>query len=306
MNETSSYCISNKVLFGSYPTQTIVQDLEEKGVVCFVNLTNPIEKNIYPYITNHAKIFNFPINDRSVPRDWEQFGKLIVKISNIYHGLRENESIYIHCRGGHGRSGVLVACLIAFIENISPEDSITKTMISHQKREKMREKWRIIGSPQTRGQKTFVYRYFAPFFVLKIYKGGDTEGMSVGSNHGVLVEEVGFFNTAEGAIHAHKDLEDKAFVKLLMKEKDPKKCWKIGIQKKVPDDWEEKKYQIIHNILKLKYIQNIQIKRNLMKTGLRPIIVLTRIDMNWENNSNDTNVVGKILLNVRNDFYEEE
>ena len=91
-----------------------------------------------------------------------------------------------------------------------------------------------------------------------------------------------------------------------MKEKDPKKCWKIGIQKKVPDDWEEKKYQIIHNILKLKYIQNIQIKRNLMKTGLRPIIVLTRIDMNWENNSNDTNVVGKILLNVRNDFYEEE
>ena len=43
------YFIKNKALFGSFPTQTTVKELESEGVRYFINLTNTHEKKTTPY-----------------------------------------------------------------------------------------------------------------------------------------------------------------------------------------------------------------------------------------------------------------
>lgn len=65
-----SYFIQNKALFGSYPTQESVLELEEHGVRYFVDLTHNGEKNTTPYETKYKYIrFRY---ETTIPR---QIGK---------------------------------------------------------------------------------------------------------------------------------------------------------------------------------------------------------------------------------------
>ena len=66
--DKSSYFIENRALFGSFPDQSSVTELEKEGVRVFVNLTYDHEKKISPYQTNYQKI-SFPIPDIEVPEN---------------------------------------------------------------------------------------------------------------------------------------------------------------------------------------------------------------------------------------------
>ena len=120
--ERCSYFIENKALFGSYPTQETVNYLETMGVVCFVDLTNKDETNITKYSTK-VEYVNYPILDRKIPLNWKTFAKLILDCCEKIKQLKVGEKIYIHCKGGHGRSGILVACILCYYNNLSVEES---------------------------------------------------------------------------------------------------------------------------------------------------------------------------------------
>ena len=67
--DNASFFIKNRALFGSFPTQESVDELEKNGVRYFINLTDlTIEKNIIPYKTNYV-YFNYPIIDNYIPTD---------------------------------------------------------------------------------------------------------------------------------------------------------------------------------------------------------------------------------------------
>ena len=153
-----AFFIPSKALFGGFPTQDEVNELENSGVRYFVNLTCDTEDKIFPYNTNYINI-QFPIRDRNVPEDINSFSEFIVNISNIINNLDNNELVYIHCKGGHGRSGIVVACILCYLYKISAEQAIECTTNYHNTRINMKEKWRKIGSPQTVAQKSFVYFY---------------------------------------------------------------------------------------------------------------------------------------------------
>ena len=156
--EKSSYFIENRAMFGSFPTQDSVNLLEKEGVRFFVNLTNDYEKKIIPYKTQYSYI-NYPIKDRHTPTDKKSFAQFIIKIANIIDKLGKDELLYLHCKGGHGRSGVVVSILLCYIFKIKPQESLEYTTIYHNRRKIMREKWRKIGSPQTFEQKKFVHNF---------------------------------------------------------------------------------------------------------------------------------------------------
>jgi hypothetical protein len=154
--DTSSFFIDKKAMFGSYPTQANVDILEEEGVRVFVNLTCEHEKKITPYLTKY-KYISFPIPDREVPVDSRKFSAFINNIITIIKNLENSDKIYIHCKGGHGRSGLVVACISSKIFEISPKHALRYTTNCHSNRKTMRYKWRCIGSPQTHLQKQYVY-----------------------------------------------------------------------------------------------------------------------------------------------------
>lgn len=74
---------------------------------------------------------------------------------------QKGENIYVHCIGGHGRAGMITAILAKLILNVEVEEALKIIYEAHQKRPEMKEKWRKLGSPQTKKQFTFVYSYFS-------------------------------------------------------------------------------------------------------------------------------------------------
>ena len=139
--EISSYFIEDKCLFGPYPSNTDVKELEKNGVKYFVDLTSKEDKlDNYNCDTTYI---SYPIKDNSIPDDKEDFLNFLDYIKKVFYTLPAGDKIYIHCKGGHGRSGMLVACLLCCILGLRSEESISKTSESHNKRPLLKKSGKI-------------------------------------------------------------------------------------------------------------------------------------------------------------------
>lgn len=292
--DKTSYFIKDIGLFGSFPTNETVKELENIGVRIFVDLTFHTEKNILPYHTNY-KYLNFPIKDRFYPENKKEFSKFILEVTNLIYKLKLNEKIYIHCKGGHGRSGVVVAILLCQIFNFSPEESLEHTKKSHNNRIVMREKWRFIGCPQTFQQKNFVINFCKPIHFCDKNICDNTLGFSNFSNHNITIKNVGTFINAESAFQSYKT-DDLYIIKKLFVATTPRIIKKISSNIFCKEKSEKKSFDILFKILKYKFEQHNLINK-LIDTNLSPIIY----------NCNDiffldNNLLGKCLTKLRNYF----
>lgn len=290
-----SYFIPFRAIFGSFPTQETVELLEKDGVRYFFDLTEEKEK-LTPYRTNYNYV-NFPIPDRDIPRNWFEFVKFIVRVSNIIERLEEGEKIYLHCKGGHGRSGVVVACVLCYLFKMKPDMSLYLTNKYHNERPTMREIWRKMGSPQTAEQRAFVCRFFTP-----IYFTNDVFNfLSTFSNYTIRVENVGVFPTLESAYQAHKNLENKEYVEVQMNSKSGRFSKIEGrmVQLTYPN-WEESRVDIMYKLLRMKFDQNPELKIKLAFTGLRPLVYYSKSKSFWSNSGE--NMLGVLLEKVRREL----
>lgn len=305
--DRSSFFIKNKAMFGSFPTQQAVEELEKEGVRFFVDLTHHNERKIVPYKTKYTYI-SYPIIDRNTPHNILEFILMIVRLSNIIYSLKSGELLYIHCKGGHGRSGVMVAVLLSYMFKLSPEKSLKFTAKYHSNRKVMREKWRLVGSPQTCQQKSFVFFCCKPLYFYKSsYKVGNTIGFSTFSPHPVYIKDFGVFPTSESAIQAYKDPTNKEYIKKLQNSLDPVFAKKLSKQINVRKDWSEVCYNIIYRIIKLKFEQHPYLKDVLINTKLCPLIQETSDDDYWDMGDavKGKNLIGDILTKLRNSYYQE-
>jgi predicted NAD-dependent protein-ADP-ribosyltransferase YbiA (DUF1768 family) len=298
--DRSSEFIRGKARFGSYPTQKYVEEFENMGVRYFVNLTYDEEKHIIPYKTKYTYI-HYPISDHRVPTCWKSFAQFIIKIGNIIKSLKEEEQIYIHCKGGHGRSGIVVASLLCYLYNIPASEGIAKTNRYHSYRKDMREKWRKIGSPQTRSQKHFVSKFFETLY---IYDNNTKYFSCIFRNDAeisVNIPNLGKFSTTEEAFKKIKKIyfgnkdfcQDKIkFRQVIQNMLKDIYCNEEKLNIDI-DNWDNIKYFVMYILLRYKFKHNDDIREKLLKTGLRPIIY-------W---GDKNNFLGEILSKIRNDLY---
>lgn len=297
----SSYFIKGKAMFGSYPSQEAVQELEKEGVRFFVDLTFPDERKILPYTTKYNYL-RFPITDCKAPRDWRSFAQLVVHLANVITGLGNEERVYIHCKGGHGRSGVVVACLLCYIFKIDPSTALQRTSASHSKRSVMRDKWRKIGSPQTYHQKNFVHKFFSPLKFHRPFRHGHTAGFSTLTAHPVTIPGLGTFPTAEAAIQAHKAAGDVEYIKKLKTVKSPSVAIAAGNAVDCPE-WSEIEQNVTYLVLREKFDQYPELKSALLDTGLRQIVQCYSSE---EHGPSENSSVGKALMELRSHYYLSE
>lgn len=305
--DRTSYFIKDKALFGSFPTQEGVEELELEGVRYFVNLTHDHERKIIPYKTKYNYI-SFPIVDRRVPRDWRAFARFIIRISDIIKSLKDDELIFIHCKGGHGRSGVVVACILCYMFNMSPTEALERTTNSHSKRSIMREKWRKLGAPQTKHQKNFVYKFFEKFVFYRYPKEPDgrfinyrdyTEGFSNYSDYPVEYNDT-IYPNSRAAISTVKLLMDLKENRTIPLCRTP--------DRKVSKNYYKELCVKMYDILRCKFDQHPELKHNLMNTGLRKIVYRTSEDSFWGDGGDGTghNYLGKTLYRLREYYYRYE
>lgn len=125
------WVIPGKFMAGYYPSSRDAKRAKEKlrallecGIRCFVSLMEENEENhagkrFAPYeeeleqlaapMEAQVTCIRIPIEDMSVPSRSTMRGILDVIDSAIYRGC----PVYVHCRGGRGRTGTVVGCYLA-------------------------------------------------------------------------------------------------------------------------------------------------------------------------------------------------
>lgn len=275
-----SYFIEGKALFGSFPTQEEVDELEMQNVRVFVDLTYEGEEKTTPYMTKYSYV-KYTIKDHKIPEDWKTFAVFIMNTSETIKKLRENEKIYVHCKGGHGRSGIVVACILCYYHNISPQEALRMTTKFHSQRPVMREKWRKIGSPQSYDQKNFVCNFFKPLKFGSKMDEDSTKGFDMDEPFSLTIKLKGETYNFENASQALQ------------------KMYSL-----FPEKWEEKKKFYMYDILFYKFSQNDELMKKLLNTGLRPLVKISK-DHYWGcgKNGQGLNMMGKLLYILRKNLY---
>lgn len=306
--QNSSYFIEERALFGCYPKQRDVNELVEKGVRYFVNLTSPNESKIKPYELPPSCVrINFPIRDHGVPRDWHAFSKFISKISSIIATLQFPRKMYIHCRGGHGRAGLIVSILLCHIFKIEPIESLRKTSVFHALRPSIKEKWKAIGSPHEYRQRAFVYRYFEPLNLYRMqYKQESDSGFSRFSDHPFEVDGKQYLCLESALLDKLNDTlsnpnETIDFSTLC--GKDAFAVRKYFARKNV-SEWKKVREETLKTLILLKFKKYPRIKQKLLRTGLRQINMFARGNFTWPTGDGN-NVTGDMLMDIRSSLYED-
>ena len=151
--------------FGGYPSEDEFHELLRANTTLFVDLTTAREKKNLPFVytvPEERTYISFPILDNQIPKNRKLFLDLVHYVA---HCLQEQKHVYIHCRGGHGRSGILVASLLCYLLNIPPHVAIQQATLYHSRRPNLKPKWRDISCPQMYRQQKFVMDLFQPVHI---------------------------------------------------------------------------------------------------------------------------------------------
>ncbi len=110
------WVIEGRFLAGEYPGARDPAQAREKiaafqkaGITTFIDLTEPHELAPYELLLADAgaEYRRFPIRDVSVPRDVRHMQDILNAIDTA---LANGRNVYVHCWGGIGRTGTVVAC----------------------------------------------------------------------------------------------------------------------------------------------------------------------------------------------------
>jgi len=152
-----------RLLFGGYPSGNRIRYLKSIGVRYVIDLTTPYEKKklpVYNSYDNDIIYVNFPIRDNFIPYDMNLFNEFIVWLIFTIGVMKEDEMMYVHCKGGHGRSGMVMCCILCLMYNLLPEKSIEEITTSHRERPLLTEKWRTQLCPSNEIQRIFINRVY--------------------------------------------------------------------------------------------------------------------------------------------------
>lgn len=173
MFEFCSCFYKDNAYFGGYPSKEQFIQLKEKGFEIFVDLTTIKEKNSFEFIYNFDTVFqnsqlnyiNYSIIDNKIPNDTLMFLQILEKLK-IY--IEDGKKVYLHCKGGHGRSSLVVCCLLILLNNNNDDKKIQNvfqlTKELHKKRKNLKKKYLNIDCPQVSMQKQFVLKFQESYF----------------------------------------------------------------------------------------------------------------------------------------------
>jgi rhodanese/phosphatase family protein len=114
----SYWVIPSRVLAGEYPgadddteARARLARLHAAGVDSFVDLTEDGELPPYRHLLpKHTEYLRCAIMDTYVPNNVSQTQELL---SAIHAALARGRCVYVHCRAGIGRTGLIVGCFLA-------------------------------------------------------------------------------------------------------------------------------------------------------------------------------------------------
>lgn len=130
---------SGRVFFGPAPFCNEMIEIKNAGAQIVWNLLEESdileeEKNIF------SEVVHSPIPDYSIPNQNSNF---IENLNIIENRLINGQTVFIHCFGGRGRTGMALAALLMRIDHLSAKEALDQV-------------YQLCRGPETEEQKDFV------------------------------------------------------------------------------------------------------------------------------------------------------
>ena len=146
--------------FGCYPNEEQFQELLANDFIYFIDLTTLKDRNNLKFnysleIPKYKNIIyiNFSIIDNYIPHSQKLFQEFVYILQNI---IEKKKKVYIHCKGGHGRSPMIVASLLCSLYFYPPQKALSLTKNYYENRVNLKEKYKGIQCPQIYCQRKFI------------------------------------------------------------------------------------------------------------------------------------------------------
>ena len=159
---TSNWLIKGRIMVGSAPGSHVLDKadpckfqkyskknalcelgvLRDEGITSFLSLQQssealkfrPMYQTLLSKAWSEGLVPSFtrqPVVDGSIMRDEE----LLQLVNTFYEKYMQNEVLYIHCYGGHGRAGTVAACLLAKVySHMTAEEALGRVQAYHDTR----------------------------------------------------------------------------------------------------------------------------------------------------------------------------
>jgi len=111
------WVLPGRLLAGEYPggaspaaTRERLKRLEAAGIGCFIDLTQPGEMPPYEeLLAEGVEHRRFPVTDHGLPAERRQ---MVDTLQGVRAALGSSRAVYLHCRAGIGRTGMVAGCLL--------------------------------------------------------------------------------------------------------------------------------------------------------------------------------------------------
>lgn len=157
----NSYKVDERIYAGEYPA-TSNETLGRKelsrfvkfGITHFIDLTEKGELSPYSqWLPNGCIYKRFAVKDCGTPRSVQDVAALLEEMVAIIN-KNKNAKVYIHCRGGIGRTGTIVGCYYAMLlKNYTLANNLLQKQFSESPKSTFRQ------TPETLQQRQFIMRF---------------------------------------------------------------------------------------------------------------------------------------------------
>jgi ADP-ribosylglycohydrolase/protein tyrosine phosphatase (PTP) superfamily phosphohydrolase (DUF442 family) len=114
------WVLPGQLLAGEYPggaapeaTRARLQRLLAAGIECFLDLTQPGEVAPHPPYESELpagiEYLRAPVTDHAIPEERAQMAAILEALARV---LDSGRPVYLHCRAGIGRTGMVAGCLL--------------------------------------------------------------------------------------------------------------------------------------------------------------------------------------------------
>ena len=157
----NSYKVDDRIYAGEYPAtsnETLgrreLSRFVKFGITHFIDLTEGGELSPYSqWLPDGCCYTRFAIKDCGVPRSMQEVAELLETIVATIKSDKKAK-VYIHCRGGIGRTGTIVGCYYAMLlKNYTLANNLLQKQFSESPKSTFRR------TPETLQQSQFIMRY---------------------------------------------------------------------------------------------------------------------------------------------------